>query len=59
MRVLESATLLNLIVLSAGTLYRWESTESKIKVAYDVNWNHVCSILCHCCVEFDQALPEE
>ena len=28
-RVLESATLLNLIVLSAGTLYKWESTKSK------------------------------
>ena len=28
-RVLESATLLNLIVLSAGTLYKWESTKSR------------------------------
>ena len=28
-RVLESATLLNLIVLSAGTLYKWESAKSK------------------------------
>ena len=28
-RLLESATLLNLIVLSAGTLYKWESTQSK------------------------------
>ena len=28
-RLLESATLLNLIVLSAGTLYKWESTESR------------------------------
>ena len=30
-RVLESSTLLNLIILSAGTLYRWESTDSKSK----------------------------
>ena len=32
MRVLESAILLNLIILSAGTLYRWESTESRSKL---------------------------
>ena len=31
-RVLESSTLLNLIILSAGTLYRWESTESRSKL---------------------------
>ena len=31
-RVLESATLLNLIVLSAGTLYRWKSTDSRSKL---------------------------
>ena len=31
-RVLESSTLLNLIVLSSGTLYRWESTESRSKL---------------------------
>ena len=32
-RVLESATLLrlNLIILSSGTLYRWESTDSRSK----------------------------
>ena len=29
-RVLESATLLNLIILSAGTLYKWESTQSNM-----------------------------
>ena len=29
-RVLESATLLNLIILSAGTLYKWEASESKM-----------------------------
>ena len=28
-RIFESASLLNLIVLSAGTLYQWESTKSK------------------------------
>ena len=28
-RLLESATLLNLIVLSAGTIYKWEYTESR------------------------------
>ena len=32
MRVVESFTLLNLIMLSAGTLYRWESTESRSKL---------------------------
>ena len=31
-RVLESFILLNLIVLSAGTLYRWESTELRSKL---------------------------
>ena len=31
-RVLESSTLLNLIVLSSGTLYRWDSTESRSKL---------------------------
>ena len=29
-RVLESATLLNLIILSAGMLYKWESIQSKM-----------------------------
>ena len=32
MRVIESALLLNLIILSARTLYRWESTESRSKL---------------------------
>ena len=32
MKVVESFTLLNLIVLSAGTLYRWESTELRSKL---------------------------
>ena len=31
-RVLKSAILFNLIVLSSGTLYRWESTESRSKL---------------------------
>ena len=57
-RVLESATLLNLIVLSAGAIYillgiYW----IKVKIAYFVNWNHLCSILCRC-VEYDQALSQ-
>ena len=30
----------------------------KIKIAFSVNWNHFCSILCHYCVEIDQALPQ-
>ena len=29
-RILESAILLNLIILSAGMLYQWESTKSKV-----------------------------
>ena len=32
MRVLKSAILFNLIILSSGTLYRWESTESRSKL---------------------------
>ena len=47
-RVLESATLLNLIVLSAGTLYRWESTESKSKllmVSSGVTFAQFCVIV--------------
>ena len=31
-RLLESAILLNLIVLSAGTLYKWELTQSRIQL---------------------------
>ena len=27
----------------------------EVGIAYRVNWNHLCSILCHFCVEFDQA----
>ena len=31
-RILEGANFMNLLVLSAGTLYKWESTKSKIKL---------------------------
>ena len=47
-RVLESATLLNLIVLSAGTLYKWESTESKtilLEVSAGITFAQVCIII--------------
>ena len=48
MRVLESATLLNLIVLSSGTLYRWESTESRSKllvVSIGITFAQFCIIV--------------
>ena len=48
MRVLESATLLNLIVLSAGTLYKWESTESKsivLEVLIGITFAQFCVIV--------------
>ena len=48
MRVLESSTLLNLIVLSAGTLYRWESTESRSKllmVSIGITFAQFCVII--------------
>ena len=48
MRVLESATLLNLIVLSSGTLYRWESTDSRSKllmVSIGITFTQFCVIL--------------
>ena len=47
-RVLESSTLLNLIVLSAGTLYRWESTESRSKlliVSIGITFAQFCVIV--------------
>ena len=37
MRLLESATILNLIILSAETLYKWGL---KVIIAYCANWNH-------------------
>ena len=48
-RVLESAILLNLIVLSAGTLYKWESTESKtilLEVSVGITLAQVCIVIC-------------
>ena len=47
-RILESATLLNLVILSAGTLYKWESTESKwivIEVSIGITFTQFCIIL--------------
>ena len=47
-RVLESATLLNLIVLSAGTLYKWESTKSKatlLEVSLEFSFAQFCVIV--------------
>ena len=47
-RVLESATLLNLIVLSAGTLYQWESTKSKailLEVSLGFSFAQFCVIV--------------
>ena len=47
-RVLESSTLLNLIVLSSGTLYRWDSTESRSKllmVSIGITFAQFCIIV--------------
>ena len=47
-RVLENAILLNLIVLSAGTLYRWESTDSRSKlliVSTGITFAQFCAIV--------------
>ena len=47
-RVFESATLLNLIVLSAGTLYKWESTVSRkilLKVSIGIAFVQFCVIV--------------
>ena len=47
-RVLESATLLNLIVLSAGTLYEWESTKSRsmlLIVSIGITFAQFCVIV--------------
>ena len=47
-RVLESSTLLNLIVLSSGTLYRWESTESRsnlLMVSIGITFAQFCVII--------------
>ena len=47
-RILESATLLNLIVLSSGTLYRWESTVSRsnlLMVSIGITFTQFCVIV--------------
>ena len=47
-RLLESATLLNLIILSAGTLYKWESTQSRSKllmVSIGITFAQFCIIV--------------
>ena len=47
-RILESASLLNLTVLSAGTLYQWESAKSKmtlLKVSLGLAFAQFCVIV--------------
>jgi hypothetical protein len=47
-RLLESAALLNLTILSAGTLYKWESTESRstlLTVSVGIALAHFCIIV--------------
>ena len=47
-RLLESAALLNLIVLSAGTLYKWEYTESRsilLIVSIGITFAQFCVIV--------------
>ena len=47
-RLFESTTLLNLIVLSAGTLYEWESTESRLTlliVSIGITFGQFCVII--------------
>ena len=47
-RLLESATLFNLIILSAGTLYKWESAESKsilLEVSIVITFSQFCVIV--------------
>ena len=47
-RLVESSTLLNLIILSAGTLYRWESTETRSKllmVSIGITFAQFCVIV--------------
>jgi hypothetical protein len=48
MRLLESAILLNLIILSAGTLYTWESIESRstlLLVSIGITFAQFCVIV--------------
>ena len=47
-RILETAILCNLIVLSSGTLYKWESTESRLKllmVSIGITFAQFCVIV--------------
>ena len=47
-RILESAILCNLIVLSSGTLYKWESTELRLKllmVSIGITFAQFCVIV--------------
>ena len=44
-RVLESVTLLNLIILSAGTLYRWESRSKLLLVSIGIIFAQFCVIV--------------
>jgi hypothetical protein len=47
-RLLESATLLNLIILRAGTLYKWESTESRsqlLVVSIGITFTQFCVVI--------------
>ena len=47
-RIVESATFMNLTVLSAGIMYKWESTESKLillKVSIVLAFTQFCAIV--------------
>ena len=44
-RVFESATLLNLIILSAGTLYRWQSRSKLLLVSTGITFAQFCVIV--------------
>ena len=44
-RIFESTTLLNLIILSAGTLYRWESRSKLLLVSTGITFAQFCTII--------------
>ena len=44
-KVFENATLLNLIILSAGTLYRWESRSKLLLVSTGITFAQFCVIV--------------
>ena len=52
LRVLEGAVYMSLLLLSTGTLYKWEFNTSKTTL---FNWVCLHSVLHHSCVEFDQS----